>query len=198
MDANECLAIQDSVNERVTQQMLLVRDTIIFKSILFVCASGFDINHDKEKAHRGRICMTSVNLLRSIASKRRGVVAALLQDIPRSCIDWMAEWIPECLLDAQVIVTLLSERRSMTATERLTTASAGLRIAVANSSRGGEAAKRIVSASTEVLLDSFPVVVGPVGVPVSVLREEKGDVTKICKNELFRMIRKSKRGRPEE
>jgi hypothetical protein len=135
--------------------------------------------------------MVSVSIVRSIIAKRRGVVAALIkQDLPDICIDWIIEFVPESLFDAHIITSLLSENGSLSATERLTVASAGLQIAVTHSARGMAQAKALVSMSTAVLLHSFVFVIGPVGVPVSILRDEKGrDATNICRENLFRMIK---------
>jgi hypothetical protein len=125
-------------------------------------------------------------------SKRRGIIAALFrQDLPDNCIDWIVEFVPESLADAPIIVSQLSDKRGLlTATERLSAASSGLRIAVAHSLRGEGASTKLFSASTAVLLDSFMLGIGPIGVPVSILREENGDdLTNKCREKLFRMLK---------
>eukprot|EP00585_Thalassiosira_rotula_P019673 CAMPEP_0196195246 /NCGR_PEP_ID=MMETSP0912-20130531/473_1 /TAXON_ID=49265 /ORGANISM="Thalassiosira rotula, Strain GSO102" /LENGTH=371 /DNA_ID=CAMNT_0041467699 /DNA_START=119 /DNA_END=1234 /DNA_ORIENTATION=- len=191
MSANECIATQSPVAESIASEYLAARDIIIFRSIVFACTSAFitEGRGSGEKLH-ARHCMMCVNMIRSITSKRRGVIAALIeQGLPDICIDWIVEFVPESISDALIIASLLSEKGSLTATERLTAASAGLRIAVAHSARGKLGAKMLVSASTAVLLDSFTLVIGPIGVPVSILREDNGeDVTNICREKMFRMI----------
>jgi len=192
MNANECIAMQSSVTASVASEYLAARDIIVFRSIVFACASGFVFGGcDTGETPRGRHCMMSVNMIRSIISKRRGIIAALIkQDLPDTCIDWIVEFVPESLSDAPIITSLLSEKGLLTATERLTAASAGLRIAVAHSVRGEVIAKMLVSVSTAVLMDSFTLVIDPIGVPVSILREENGqDVTNICREKMFRMIK---------
>ncbi|KAL7541896.1 hypothetical protein ACHAWF_007043, partial [Thalassiosira exigua] len=191
MNANECMAIQTSETESVASEYLTARDTIIVRCIVFACASGFVFGEcDASKILHSRHCMISVNMIRSVISKQRGVVAALIkQDLPENCIDWMVEFVPECLLDAPIIASLLAEKGLLTASERLSAASSALQIAVAHSSRGEAVAKSLISAATAVLLDSFALAIGPIGVPVSILREESGrDVTNVCREKMFRMI----------
>jgi len=192
MSANECIAVQSSASESVALEYLTARDTIIVRCIVFACASGFTFGGCKNGGTPcSKHCMLSVSMIRSIVSKRRGIIAALAkQDLPDNCIDWIVEFVPESLSDAPDISFLLSEKGMLTATQRLTAASAGLRIAVAHSPRGEAIANNLMLASTAVLLDSFALVVGPIGVPVSVLREENGqDVTNVCRKAMFDMLK---------
>ncbi len=83
----------------------------------------------------------------------------------------------------------MAEKGLLTATERLTVASAGLQVTVALSPQGEQIAKDLITASVAVLLESFSLVVGPIGVPVSVLREENGrDVTFVCRKARWKML----------
>lgn len=98
---------------------------------------------------------------------------------------------PEALFDGPVICSLVSEKGLLTATERLSAACTGLQIAVSHSHMDEEIVSKLVAASTAVLLDSFTLVIGPIGVPVSILREENGrDATNVvCREKMFRMIK---------
>ncbi|KAL7540740.1 hypothetical protein ACHAXR_010344 [Thalassiosira sp. AJA248-18] len=191
MNANECISMQSSVAESVALEYLATRDTIIVRCIIFACASGFVFCGRKIDTPRTRHCMMSVNMIRCIISKRRGIIATLIkQDLPENCINWIIEFVPESLSDGPIILSLLSENGLLSPTERLLIASVGLQIAVAHSHRGEAIVKKLVTASTAVLLDSFTLVIGPIGVPVSILREENGrDVTNICREKMFRMIK---------
>ena len=191
MNANEVLVYQSSLTKAVAEEYLVARDTIIVKTIAVACAEGFVFGGSETATKpRKRHCMQSVSMVRTIIAKRRGVIAALIkQELPGFCIDWIIEFVPESLCDAQIITSLLSKHGWLSAAKRLTVASAGLQIAVAHSSRGPRVAKTLVSMATAVLVHSFTFVLGPVGVPVSILRDENGqDTTDICREKMFRML----------
>jgi len=91
--------------------------------------------------------------------------------------------------DVEPLTMLLSERSLLTAAEKLETASAALRIAIAHGSQNESAAKALTYASLTRLVSSFFLVVGPVGVPVNALDDEDGtDVTQVCRNATFRIL----------
>lgn len=99
------------------------------------------------------------------------------------------DFVPESLQDADSLTMLLSERSSLTAAEKLETASAALRIAIAHEGRNESAAKTLTYAALTRLVSSFFLVIGPVGVPVNALDAEDGtDVTQVCRNATFRML----------
>ena len=131
-------------------------------------------------------------ILRSITSRRRGVIATLVKEgLPQSSVDFLAQFIPESFLDASELISLLSEKETIPLVERLATASAALSICAANSSRGEATAKNLLSASLDTLIDGFFLVIGPVGLPVSVFRDENNgqDITLMCKEATFQMIK---------
>ena len=193
MSANECIVMQSSETETVAQDYLTSRDAIIVKCIVFACASRFIFGRGCEGGviPRARHCMLCVSMIRSIVSKRQGIIASLIkQGLPDQCMEWIVKFIPQPLSDAPIIITLLSDKGYLSATQRFNVASAGLQIAVAHSQREDSMAKSLITAANSVLLDSFTLVVGPVGVPVSVLREENGqDVTNICRKAMFQMLK---------
>jgi hypothetical protein len=192
MSANECLVMQSSVTNDVAEDYLIVRDTIIVRCIVLVCGSSLIFGTCESKLSSSiRSCVRCIDMVRSIVTKRRGIIAALFkQGLPESCIDWLIEFVPESILDGPIIIALLEEKGLLTATEYLTVASSGLQIAaVLSSPHGGQINKDLISASVAVLLESFPLVVGPIGVPVSVLRDENGqDVTYVCRKVMFSML----------
>ena len=193
MSANECIVMQSSETEAVAQDLLTSRDAIIVRCIVFACASGFIFGRGCEGGviPRARHCKLCVSMIRSIISNRQGIIASLIkQGLPDQCMEWIVKFIPQSLSDAPIIITLLSDKGYLSATQRLNAASAGLQIAVAHSQRDDSIAKSLITAANSVLLDSFTLVVGPVGVPVSVLREENGqDVTNICRKAMFQMLK---------
>jgi hypothetical protein len=88
-----------------------------------------------------------------------------------------------------ILSSILSEKGLLSSSERLGLADASLRIAISHSFRGEMAAKRLASASLLVLIESFHLVIGPVGVPVAILRQVNGqDATDTCRKAMFRML----------
>lgn len=51
------------------------------------------------------------------------------QGLPEKCIDWIVEFIPDCLSDGPIITALLLDKSLLSAKERFNAASAGLQIA---------------------------------------------------------------------
>lgn len=91
--------------------------------------------------------------------------------------------------DAESFLMLLSERSSLTAAEKLETASVALRIAIAHGRENESMAKSLSCAALSRLVSSFFLVIGPVGVSVNALDDEGGtDVTQTCRNVTFRML----------
>lgn len=83
----------------------------------------------------------------------------------------------------------MSDRTSLTAAEKLETASAAIRIAIAHGSRNESAAKSLVYASLVCAVSSFFLIIGPVGVPLDALDDGDGkDVTQVCRNATFRIL----------
>lgn len=189
MSANESIAMKDSASESAASGYLFARDAVIFRCVLFACASTSLLSSNVENSSRH--CAMCVSLMRSIASRRRGVIATLAkQGLPQSSIDFLVRFIPESFQDASELMTLLGEKEAVPLVERLVTASTALSICITNSSRGEATAKNLLSASLDTLVDGFHLVIGPPGLPVSVFRDEENgqDITLMCKEATFQMI----------
>ena len=188
MSANESIAMKDSVSQNAALRYLTARDTVIFRCLLFVCATASVLDMSESTF---TFCDMSVCLMRSIASKRRGVIAALVsQSLPESSVHFLVRFIPESFQDASELVALLMNKDSPLG-ERLSTAIVALRICVAHISLQDEkATKNLFSVSLEVLSEAFHFVVsGHFGLPVSLFRNENGkDITLICREAILQMI----------
>ncbi len=189
MSANESIAIKNSTSQSAALRYLAARDSVILRCLLFVCASisALSSNEEKSSPH----CAMCVSLMRSIASRRRGVIATLVkQGLPQSSVDFLIRFIPESFQDASELMSLLGEKDAVPLAERLVTASTALSICVANSSRGEVTANNLLSVSLDTLVDGFHFVIGPLGLPVSVFRDEENgqDITLMCKEATFQMI----------
>lgn len=188
MSANESIVMKDSVSQNAALRYLAARDSVIFRCLLFVCSNAS--LHDLSDSAIS-FCDMSVGLMRSIASRRRGVIAALVsQSLPESSVDFLVRFIPESFQDASELVALLIDKDSLLK-ERLPTASVALRICVAHTSlRDDKSTKNLFSVSLEVLFEAFHFVIsGHFGLPVSLFRNENGkDTTLLCREAIFQMI----------
>lgn len=102
----------------------------------------------------------------------------------------LIDYVPESIRDADALALLLAEHSSLSAAEKLETASAALRIAIAHGHLNESAGKILTYTALTRLVSSFFLVVGPVGVPVTALDDEDGrGSTQVCRNATFRMLR---------
>ncbi|KAL7480482.1 hypothetical protein ACHAW6_006172 [Cyclotella cf. meneghiniana] len=179
LEANESIVIKCCESSRVAHEFLAARDSIVVRCLLLA-------QTDLSPTH----CVMSVNMVRCIISRCPGFVTTLLkQGLDDRFVDYLCEFVPEIFSDAMILSSTLSEKGLFSSSERLGLADASLRIAISHSSRGEMAAKRLASVSLLVLIESFHLVIGPVGVPVSVLRQVNGqDATDTCRKAMFRML----------
>lgn len=184
LKANDQLIAQASRTEEVAKELSASRDSVVLRCLL-VLTNG---NEGEMKALR---CSYITSVIRSIISKRIGMLAALAKQghLSDSAFDFLVDFVPESMNDAGALTLLLSELSPLTAAERLKIADVALRVAIAHGSRCELEAKILANAALTQLTSSFFLVVGPVGVPVNVLIEESGyDVTHVCRCAAFRML----------
>lgn len=182
MKANESIAIESSktsLRGQVVTEFLAARNVIIARCLLL---AQTDLSRQFDAL--------SNNMIRSLISRFPGITAALLKyDLDDDSITYLCKFVPESFSDASILTSILSNKESLSVPERMVLANASLRIAIAHCSRQEAVAKGLVNVSLSVLIESFQYVIGPVGVPVSVLREAGGrDTTDICRNTMFKMI----------
>lgn len=136
-------------------------------------------------------CSVSAFMIRKIVAKDRGVLALTIkQGMSEPALDWLIEFVPECMDDSPALMLILTEKSSLTTAERLVVADAVLRIALAYGFRSPEEAKALVFASLSQLISSFFLVMGPVGVPVNTLIGDGSglDATHLSRKAAFRML----------
>jgi len=191
LDANEYITYETAPTKEVALEILSVRDTIVARCLLIAGSGSFVIGNGRKEASSPIHCPMTMGFIRSMVARQKGLVAMLLkQGLPEGAVDWLVEFVPESLLDAPLITSCLSERNSLTAAERLTMADAALRIAIVHGSRDESEAQPLTYAALTVLVSSFFLVLGPIGVPVNVICEEGGqDVTQVCRKATFRMLK---------
>ncbi len=186
--ANEEMIMRNGQTEDVSNELLAARDCLVSRCLITIGSGDYFRKHSNQTL-KSLYCPMIVNLLRSLIKKQRGLVAMLIKQGLSDCmVDWLIECVPECSLDAQVLTSYLSFR-TMKATERLSTADASLRIAIVHGSKDAYECQKLAYAALSVLVSSFFLVLGPVGVAVNMMCEESGqDVTQKCRRSTFRML----------
>ncbi|GKY93654.1 hypothetical protein MPSEU_000332800 [Mayamaea pseudoterrestris] len=179
-EANNYIVRDMAPTETSAKEFLSARDVILLRTLIVVSAnySGY--------------CSMSQSLIRKNIAKNRGLLTMLLrQGLSESAIDWIVEWVPEAFEDADCLATLLTDRCTITPSERLVVADAILRICVAHGHRRPLETKSLAYAALSHLIASFFIIMGPVGVPVNVIRGPGGNganATTVSRRAAFRML----------
>lgn len=188
LETNTAIIHGTCPSEGVAYDLVAARNLLLLRCVL-VAVSG---SEDGDPLQSPFVCSMTTTVIRLMVAKNRGLVAMLIKQnpaLPECALDWLVEFVPESMDDSQALVSVLSERGSLTT--RLMGAAAILRIAIAHGHRDEAAAEPLVYAALSQLVSSFFLVVGPVGVPVNVLLGEgpDQDVTLTSRRATFRMLR---------
>jgi hypothetical protein len=192
LPANENLARQASPSEVVADELLTCRNVVLLRCFLSL-ACGCTLSDDGisfSRLIKPCQCHVLTGMIRALVASQTGLVAILIKNgLPDEVVDWLVDFVPECVNDAFALTILLSERSPLTAAERLKTADAAMRIAIAFGSRDEAETRNLAGACLHQLVNSFYLVLGPVGVPVNALIEESGmDLTQVCRKATFRIL----------
>ncbi|KAL3918168.1 MAG: hypothetical protein SGILL_004366 [Bacillariaceae sp.] len=183
--AHNAITFRDSPRDGSAEELLVARDAIITRCLLAVTHGG-DSNDPQ-------ICSATTSFIRWLICNRPGLVGLLVkQGLGESDVDWLVENVPEIMSDAQSLLHILSDRSFMTASERLAMADTISRIAIVHGSdfNDNDAAQMTAGALSQ-LVDSFYLVLGPVGVPVTALLNENSgtDITQGARKAAFRILK---------
>ena len=185
LEANAVLVHKSSPLPSAAEEYLAARNVVVVRCLL-MCVCGMDSDVSPSD------CAMTSGFIRSIISGHGGMIATLIKEgLSERAVDWLVEYVPECMNDSQELLQLLSDRSSLTAAERLVAADAVLRIAIVHGQNDDEEASTMAYAALAQLVDSFFLVIGPVGVPVDALIvDDSGlDVTQISRKAAFRMLK---------
>ena len=189
--ANDMLVKETSTVSSVASECLASRDALVVRCFLFMLSGCYNDNTDTEgRGDGGAIaCPIMMSMVRYMVAQHRGLAASIIkQGLPEAALDWLVQYVPETFSDAQDLSIML-ESRSLTVVERLQISDGALRIAIVHGSRSNDISQRLVYNTLSVLVSSFYLVIGPVGVPVNVLCDDQGqDITQTCRVALFRML----------
>jgi hypothetical protein len=187
METNEIIILKASPTEGAALELLASRDALVVRCLIMAAVGVSSRKECSSPFH----CSVTIAMIRSVVAKRHGLVALLVKQEQNDTLisDFLVDHVPESLQDAASLTMLLSERSLLTAAEKLVTADASLRIAIAHGHIDELAAKTLTYAALTRLVSSFFLVLGPVGVSVNALGEEDGtDVTQVCRTATFRML----------
>ena len=185
LESNSVLVHETSPLESSAEEFLAARNVMAVRCLL-VCVCGLESDVGPSD------CAMTSTFIRSTITGQEGLVATLIkQGISERAVDWLVEYVPECMNDSQELLQLLSDRSSLTAAERLVAADVVLRIAIVHGQDKDEVSASMAYAALTQLVDSFFLVVGPVGVPVNALIvDDSGlDVTQISRIAAFRILK---------
>lgn len=181
MAANESMVIESSKTTQVASEYLASRNSIILRCLLLI-----QTNLSPKQ------CAVSASIIRSIVSRSPGITATLIkQGLENDFVDYLCGYVPESFSDAPILSSTLSNKESISLQDRLMIADASLRIAIAHCSRGEVIAKGLLSTALTTLIEAFQLVIGPRGVPVSVLRgkvDGEENMIEACRRAMFQMI----------
>jgi hypothetical protein len=182
--ANDKLVRETKSGESTVSECLASRDTLVVRSFVFLLSSSCNETNDRVPLS----CPLMISMVRFMVAQRPGLSASIIkQGLPEIALDWFIHNIPEVFNDAQELSTML-ENRSLNIVEKSRIADGGLRIAIVHGSCDN-ISQRLVYNALSVLISSFYIVIGPVGVPVNVLCDDKEqDITQSCREHLFRML----------
>ena len=185
LETNAVLTFSTSRSEESAVELIAARNALLVRC-LFVAMSGAN------SVVPSFYCSMTTSILRTLIAGNRGLVAVIIkQGLPDVALDWLVEYIPETMGDSQELAQLLSDRSSLTPAERLVAADAVLRIAITHGQSNEIDAEAMVYSALSQLVNSFFLVVGPIGVPVNVLIGDGSglDVTQMSRKAAFRILK---------
>jgi hypothetical protein len=187
METNDDVVRSQAPSDDVGAEFLDSRNEVAARCLVSV-VTGSSLEADSAKCP----CEMTVGFLRKVVARHRGLAAMLMkQNVPEEELDWLIESIPEMMADASALGDLLSERSSLSASERLVAADGIMRIVVAHGQNSSEEHDSLVYAALAQLIAAFFLVMGPVGVPVNTfVAEGTGlDVTQVSRKATFRILK---------
>jgi hypothetical protein len=185
LESNSTIVSSAPPMEGSADELIAARNAMVVRCLL-MCICGI------ESEISASYCAMTTSVIRYLISGHRGLVALLVkQGLHEMALDWLVEYVPECMNDSQDLLQMLSERSSLTPAERLVAADAVIRIAIVHGHTNEIEAANMAYTALVQLVDSFFLVVGPVGVPVNALiSDDSGlDVTQISRKAAFRILK---------
>ena len=136
-------------------------------------------------------CMLSTGLIRRLVASKEGLAAMIAKQVSDDAVvDRFFDTVPEAIDDWKAYSFILAERNTLTSMELLVVSSRVLRVVVYQGLRLELESQKLLRAVMAHLTACFPLVIGPVGVPVSITGEGSvADATKATRQASFRIIK---------
>ena len=184
---NDGLVMDASRSNESAMELLAARDAMVIRCLL---AAINKTDLDKSSI----VCGALSGFIRLVVARRSGIMAVMLKEgLEETDLDWMVENVPESMNDPQDYMSMLSERSALTVAERLVAADGIIRIAIVHGNSNEKEATKMLLAALSQLIDSFYLILGPVGdVPVnSVLGLDDGsaDTIQVARKAAFRILK---------
>lgn len=189
--ANEAAVAESASAPEVASEYLASRDVLFVRCFLFLlsgCYNSANKEVDGECDDCSINCPIMLSMVRHAVAKHGGLAASLIrQGLPFNASDWFIQNVPEIFVDANELTAML-ESRTLTVVEKLQISDGALRMSILYGLDDAPT-QRLVYNALSVLVSSFYLVVGPVGVPVNILSDEQGrDITQTYRVVMFRML----------
>jgi hypothetical protein len=125
---NDYAVKENAPSEDLRSELIDARNLLVFRSLVALMTTEY-----KSPSGRMRLitCPLTLGFIRRSIAKYPGLLAGMLkQGLADVAVDWLVDWVPECAADSAVTCSVLTERSSLGAPERLVVADSALRIAV--------------------------------------------------------------------
>ena len=185
LTANNTITMEKSRLKDTALELLVARDAIVVRCLLAVLHGGDSKNI--------LICSMTTSFIRWMIQSRSGLVALMVkQGLQERDLDWVIENVPETMNESRYLLQIFSEQNSLTAAERLVAADASIRIAIVHGQANEMEAGQLILTAVSQLVDSFYLILGPVGLlPVDALftAESSTPITQISQKAAFRILK---------
>ncbi len=135
-------------------------------------------------------CMVSTGLIRRLVSSQEGLAAMIIKQVSDNlALEYFCDTIPEAIDDWKACLYILAGRSSMTSVDLLIVSGRVLRVVLFQGLRLEVESQKLLRAVLGHLIACFPLVLGPVGVPVALIGEGNvADATKAAREASSRII----------
>jgi len=185
LTSNNVITLKESRLNETALELLAARDAIVVRCLLSVLHGGDSKNMT--------ICSIATTFIRWMIRNHPGLVAIMVkQGLQERDLDWLIENVPETMNDSRYLLQIFSERNGLTAAERLVAADAAIRVAIVHGQANEAEAGQLILTAVSQLVDSFYLILGPVGLlPVDALftAESGTPITQISQKAAFRILK---------
>jgi hypothetical protein len=183
---NERMARREAVYQEAANELLSSRNEILLRCLMRVMTSS-----SSRLEGSALVCVQTCGLVRRLVASNEGLTTLLIkQGLSMTELDFLAETVPEIALDLSTMQGMLTDKTSLSAAKRLVVADCCVWIAIAHGHRSDGNAEAIVHACLSMLISSFFLILGPIGVPVNALVGQGNDLdaTQVARKAAFHLL----------